>query len=98
MPIVKYSPSKRSDSTAVATVSFESATAEIVARHHPFRERAVLYLFAVLLVALMVFICVVHLDRRVVAPGRIVPIGGALTVQPLRKPSSAASWSRLATS
>jgi len=85
MPIVKYSPSKRSDSTAVATVSFESATAEIVARHHPFRERAVLYFFVVLLAALMVFISVVHLDRRVTAPGRIVPIGGALTVQPLEK-------------
>lgn len=85
MPIVKYNQPKRSDSTAVATVSFESATAEIVARHHPFRERAALYTLAALLATIVVFITVVKLDRVVMAKGRVIPTGGALTVQPLDK-------------
>jgi hemolysin D len=85
MPIVKYNRPKQSESTAVTTVSFESATAEIVARHHPFRERAVLYVLTALLVTTFVFISVVKLDRVVNAPGRIVPVGGAVTVQPLEK-------------
>jgi HlyD family type I secretion membrane fusion protein len=83
--IVKYNQPKRSESTAVAAVSFESATAEIVARHHPFKERAVLYVLAALLITLFVFISVVHLDRVVTASGRVIPTGGALTVQPLEK-------------
>ena len=85
MPIVRYNPPKRSDSTAVATLSFESATAEIVARYHPFKERAVLYTLALLLVTIFIFISVVYLDRVVTAMGRVIPTGGALTVQPLDK-------------
>jgi len=85
MPIVKYIPPKQSESAAVATVSFESATAEIVARHHPWKERAVLYVLTALLVTVLVFISVVKLDRVVNATGRIVPTGGAVTIQPLDK-------------
>ena len=85
MPTLIQNSSKPSKSTALATGSFESATAEIVARKHPGRERVVLYSFAALLVTIFVFISVVKLDRVVTAPGRIVPTGGALTVQPLDK-------------
>ena len=82
MPIVKYYPPRQSESTALATRSFESATAEIVARYHPSKERAVLYVLVVLLTTVFVFISVVQLDRVVNATGRIVPSQGALTVQP----------------
>jgi hemolysin D len=85
MPIVKYIQPKQSESAAVATVSFESATAEIVARHHPWKERGVLYILTGLLVMIFVFISVVKLDRVVNATGRIIPTGGAVTVQPLEK-------------
>jgi len=83
MPIVRYRQSKRPDSTALATVTFESATAEIVARYHPFTERAALYLLSVMLIAIGIFLAVAKLDRVVQAQGRIVPTGGAVTVQPM---------------
>lgn len=76
---------KPSDSAALATVTFESPTAEIVNRYHPFRQRAVLYLLTLMIVSFIVFISVVKLDRVVTASGRIVPTGGAITVQPLEK-------------
>lgn len=82
---MNYIQARRPYSAANATVAFESPTAEIVARHHPFRERATLYLLTSLLLVIFVFISVVRLDRIVVAHGRMVPTGGALTVQPLDK-------------
>ena len=85
MSIVRYKRPERPEPTALATVTFESATAEIVARYHPFRERAVLYVLTAMLAAIVVFISVAKLDRVVTATGRIVPTGGALTVQPLDK-------------
>jgi hemolysin D len=85
MPIVKYSPPRRSDSAALVTASFESPTAEMIARHHPFKERATLYLLTAFMLVIFVFISVARLDRIVVAKGRVVPTGGALTVQPLDK-------------
>jgi hemolysin D len=85
MPIVKYKQPKPSESTAIATVSFESATAEIIARRHPFRERAVLYTLTGFILAFIVFISVVKLDRVVSASGRVIPTAGAITVQPLEK-------------
>lgn len=85
MPIVKSSQPRRSDSAAVAVLTFESATAEVLAKRQPGRERAVIYVLAAFLVVLAVFISVVHLDRIVTARGRIVPVEGALTVQPLEK-------------
>ena len=85
MSIVKYNPANRSEATAVATHSFESATAEVVNRHFALRERAVLYVLTGMLLTIFLFICIVHLDRVVSAEGRIVPTGGAVTVQPLEK-------------
>lgn len=85
MSIVRYKQPKRSEGTAVAAIAFESATAEIVARYHPFTERAVLYLMSSLLIGIIIFISVAQLDRVVTAQGRIVPTGGALTVQPLEQ-------------
>ncbi len=85
MSIVRYKQPKASESTAITTVTFESPTAEIVARYHPFRERAALYLLVSMIVAIVVFISVAKLDRIVTATGRVVPTGGALTVQPLEK-------------
>jgi len=85
MSIVRYRSPKPSESTALSTVTFESATAEIAARYHPFRERAVLYCLVAMLAAIFVFISVVQLDRVVTATGRIIPTGGAVTVQPLEK-------------
>lgn len=85
MPIVKYSRSKPPDSTSVATKTFESATAEVVARRHPVQQRVVLYVLVAMLLTIFIFISVVHLDRVVTAPGRLIPTGGAVTVQPLDK-------------
>jgi hemolysin D len=85
MPIVRYRQPKRPESTALSTATFESATAEVVARYHPVRERAILYVLALMIAAILVFISVVKLDRVVTATGRIIPTGGALTVQPMDK-------------
>jgi hemolysin D len=85
MPIVKSSQSKPTNPTDLAVRSFESATAEVLARRQPRKERAVLYVLTALIVFIVVFISIVKLDRIVVATGRIVPIEGALTVQPLEK-------------
>lgn len=85
MPMVKFSPPRRSDSAEAVALSFESATAEIIARRSVLKERAVLYVLAALIGFLVVFISVVQIDRIVTAHGRVVPITGALTVQPLEK-------------
>jgi len=85
MSIMKHIRPEQSDAAAIATVSFESPTAEIVNRRHPWRERAVLYTLTALMVSISVFVSVVKLDRIVNAKGRIVPTGGAVTVQPLEK-------------
>jgi hemolysin D len=85
MPIVKFSQPKQRNSAAAVARSFESPTAEVIARRHPFKERAVLYILSIFLAVILVFISVVHLDRVVAAKGRIIPTGGAITVQPLDK-------------
>jgi hemolysin D len=85
MAIVRFSQPKEDRSTSSPTLTFASPTAEIVARKHPFRERSVLYTLTLLLAVIGVFVSVVKLDRVVTAKGRIVPTGGALTVQPLDK-------------
>jgi len=85
MSIVKSSPSKPANPTDVTVRSFESATAEVLAKRQPWKERAVLYVLTALIVFIIVFISVVKLDRIVTAPGRLVPIEGTLTVQPLEK-------------
>jgi len=85
MSIEKVNRAKQSNSTEATTLVFESATAEILAQRQPGKERAVLYVLAAMMVFIVVFISVVHLDRIVIADGRVVPVSGAITVQPLQK-------------
>jgi hemolysin D len=85
MLIEKVNRAKQSKSLEAKTLAFESATAEILAQRQPVKERATLYVLAAMIVFIIVFISVVHLDRIVSADGRVVPISGAITVQPLEK-------------
>jgi HlyD family type I secretion membrane fusion protein len=66
-------------------LTFESATAEVLAEHHPVLERAVLFTLASMVALFFAFISVKKLDRVVTATGRIVPTMGTITVQPLEK-------------
>src|ERR1700722_8444285 len=84
MPVVQFNRRKQFD-TADPVRSFESPTAEIIGKHQPLGKRSVLYLLATLIVLLMIFISVAHLERVVTASGRLIPVTGALTVQPLDK-------------
>ena len=68
-----------------AALTFESATAEVVARHYPVSERAVLYTLIAMIVLIVLFISFKKIDRIVVTTGRMVPTAGTLTVQPLDK-------------
>jgi HlyD family type I secretion membrane fusion protein len=92
MSIVKSGLSTLSDSSDQDFLSFESPTAEVLARYHSWKERAVLYVLAALIGALLVYISVVHLERVVVAAGRVVPVAGTLTVQPLEKAIISRIW------
>jgi hemolysin D len=86
MPIQKFNPSDRiSLSTDTAVRTFESPTAEVIAKRDPWKERGVIYVLTALILFGVVFISLAKLDRIVVAQGRVVPIEGALTVQPLEK-------------
>ena len=85
MLIEKVNPAKPSNSIEAKTHAFESPTAEILAHRQPWKERATLYVLAAMMVFIVVFVSVVHLDRIVNAEGRVVPINGAITVQPLEK-------------
>lgn len=85
MSIVKYSRRKSLKTAEQALRPSGSPTAEILARHYPIRERATLYVLVTFLVTAFLFISLVKLDRLVTAKGRIVPTGGALTVQPIEK-------------
>ena len=69
--------------TAVA-YSFESPTAEVLARHFPATERATLYVLCLMVVAIAALISFAKVDRVVTTAGRLVPTTGALTVQPLQ--------------
>jgi HlyD family type I secretion membrane fusion protein len=66
-------------------MTFESATAEVIAQPTRLPQRATLYVLAAFVTSAMVFICVAKLDRIVKADGRLLPIAGTLTVQPLEK-------------
>ena len=85
MSIVKSSQSKPANTTDLAVHSFESATAEALAKRQPWKEQAVLYVLTAMIVFIVVFISIMKLDRIVTATGRIVPVEGTLTVQPLDK-------------
>ncbi len=84
MSALKLIPRKQPNSEEVIR-SFESETAEVIGKHHLGTKRSVLYVLVAMLGSIGVFISVTHLDRVVTATGRLVPVGGALTVQPLEK-------------
>jgi HlyD family type I secretion membrane fusion protein len=85
MPAFPVSQPRSHDAAALRVRQFESATAEVVARAYPGAQRATLYTLAALVVAVVIFMCVFKLERVVDAPGRLMPIAGAITVQPLEK-------------
>jgi HlyD family type I secretion membrane fusion protein len=64
---------------------FESATAEVIGRLHPVAERGVLYAMCAFIVCFIAFIAVFKTERVVNAPGRLLPIAGTITVQPMEK-------------
>jgi hemolysin D len=78
-------PRKSSKLVASPLLTFESATAEVLAEHHPVLERATLFTLASMVVLFFLFISFKKLDRVVTASGRIVPTTGTLTVQPMEK-------------
>jgi HlyD family type I secretion membrane fusion protein len=63
--------------------AFDSPTAEVLAQTDPTTERGTLYLLALMVFVLGLFISLVKIDRVVTATGRLVPISGGITVQPL---------------
>jgi len=63
--------------------SFDSPTAEVLAQSNAGTERGMLYGFALFVLAVILFICLVKIDRIVTGTGRLVPVAGAITVQPL---------------
>ena len=85
MSTLVSSPRKPSKALASPALAFESATAEVLAEHHPILERATLFTLALMVALFFVFISVKKLDRVVTATGRVVPTTGTLTVQPLEK-------------
>ena len=85
MLALESKPPRLSKSTTSSALSFESATAEVLARHHPLLERGTLFVLASMVVFFFVFISVKKIDRVITATGRIVPVKGILTVQPLDK-------------
>jgi HlyD family type I secretion membrane fusion protein len=85
MLALESKPLRLSKSTTSSALSFESATAEVLAQHHPLLERGTLFVLASMVVFFFVFISVKKIDRVITATGRIVPVKGILTVQPLDK-------------
>jgi hemolysin D len=86
MAVVKFAPRARPDSAQGPDYesAYESATAEVIAyRSHS--EHRTLYVFVALIVLIVVFISVIKIDRIVQTTGRLVPVNGTLTVQPLEK-------------
>jgi len=64
---------------------FESATAEVLGRYHPIAQRGTLYTLSGLVLVSILFMCVFKIERVVSAPGRLLPITGTFTVQPMEK-------------
>lgn len=83
MPVIQFHRKEQTELAAAKT--FESPTAELLAEQHPVAKRAVLYVLAAMIALLVTYISIAHLDRIVKTTGRIVPVGGAITVQPLDK-------------
>lgn len=80
MPSLKWGGPAGGD--AVATL--DSPTAEVLAKHYPWTERATLYTLVAMLVAIALFVSLMKVERVVTTTGRLVPTTGTLTVQPLQ--------------
>jgi hemolysin D len=72
-----------SDNLPALIGAFESETQAVIARTAPYSERAILHGVAILVVVAVVLMCLLKLDRVVVATGRVVPTAGALYIQTL---------------
>jgi HlyD family type I secretion membrane fusion protein len=85
MPALPVAQPRSPSSALERTRQFESATAEVLARDYPVVERGVLFTLAGLIVFIFVFISIFKIERIVSAPGRLMPITGTITVQPMDK-------------
>jgi len=75
--------------------AFESETQDVIRRISPYSEHAILHALLAMLVLGIVLMCVVPIDRVVIASnGKILPAGGSLFVQPLDKAIISAIWVR----
>jgi len=57
----------------------------VLARYYPVAQRGTLYTLATLIVVAIVFMCLFKIERVVNAPGRLIPVAGTFTVQPIEK-------------
>jgi hemolysin D len=73
---------RRDDSAGEIVSAFESETVSVFVRTAPFREHMVLYAVVAMILASIVLISVVKLDRVVSGTGTIIPAEGSLYVQP----------------
>jgi HlyD family type I secretion membrane fusion protein len=85
MPAVPIAPLRSRERAGSRTREFESATAEVIGRLYPVTECGVLYALCSFVILFIVFISVFKIDRVVNAPGRLMPIAGMITVQPMEK-------------
>lgn len=81
--MAKAKPSPTTDQASQSVEQFASATEEVLGKNYPATERTTLWLLALFLVGLFIYISVAKIDRIVTAEGRLVPVGGTITVQPL---------------
>jgi len=82
-PPVALRPSR--ERALAGAPQFESATAEVLGRYHLVAQRGVLYTLAMMILVAIAFMCVFKIERVVSAPGRLLPIAGTFTVQPIEK-------------
>lgn len=85
MPALRLSPATPRDNALAPIRNFESATAEVIGGPPRLPQRLTLYVMVLMIVVIVVFISVTKIDRIVRAPGRLIPVAGTLTVQPLEK-------------
>jgi HlyD family type I secretion membrane fusion protein len=74
---------RRGDSANKDAESFDSPTAEVLAQADASADRGTLWVVSLMFVSAIVFISVVKIDKVVTGAGRLVPVHGAITVQPL---------------
>ncbi len=83
LPTLARRPPEPSGAAVIG--AFESATAAVILQTSPRHERGIVHAIAAILVAALVLMSVVKLDRVVTATGRITPVGGNIFVQAFDK-------------